>query len=1142
MERVKGWLDETDTTCASAKKEIIAARVQIEESAQAMTRPSRELEDYSISTVAYLGTRGPSFKMERVQEFAPQKQGWLHLRVLYSKPTRTTWVRRWAFLKNGIFGSLVQGSRTGGVEETERVGVLLCSVRPAFNEERRFCFEVKTKNSTIMLQAETQKDLTEWIGAFEAAKRKALESPPHPGGKHHVKDPAFAISQPPAPEFAADSYEALTAHGPMDSERGERQSLAIDRDPTARPSGDMSRRTFALDRESDSAKDHTSRLMQKLDIHRKTNTNPSSQGGIASLISAGQSILPIPMPLGSSDHDANRARTSVYMPGELPPSTFAPTTLVAPPAPTSMSRAAVIVSADSGIALKAADGAGDLPPGMMANLWGSTDWALLNRVERGVRTNQATDNSSKKSSAVQSNDTLIVAPNPSNLRPRSRHRQTMSLTNDLRTFEDVPSEQFEYPSCYPQALKTQDAQFRLLFPGVPKDEPLILVFRASFCPNDNQDFPGRCYVTTKTAYFYSSYLGLVVTTCGSFSTIFEVTGAPGRDCDFLYLHVVPESYSDVPGRITFKIFLEPLKLIQNRLNYLINISAAEEPPSIETMFKTLIAMESETPSKPQPPKLDAWGNTTRPTGIADSSQGTGPPSRGLPAESTPIRMGTYISPTVSLEPHASASKETPFFRLPAHPVEYVPQGNLLLAAERTYEISAKALFHVLFGDRSFVWHRLHHWQGAKDIRQGPWIAQGSNRMRRDFTFNVMTVNAWGRPIRANIIDYQLIDVINDHLCYVITDRQTPWQLPLNRSFQNVSKIVLTHVAKSRCKLAVYTTVEWFWKPYYISGKIEEYAANDLKNSAIHLVDIVTNEVRKLEAQNNQTKKAIAIFGSIGHRKEPIKFPPEGTDYGIQCQPQCRGLVEIVYEAIGALLKTTFLAMFTRIIDIVRFCLKIASAHHILVLLLIGSALFNMMHAYHDSIHWLKERTAANFMNRVGIRPPGVVSKIVFVEDIDAAIAQTAFMDGNEVSNSTCFATFHEANSPESFDFAFYAVSKPDYRTRSASNRLQNTRQRLGAYRHDLLVALRVINAIERESLRASWEDWVRQENQRCRVVKRMLEQHEEKPDDEESNTILARAREKLTGNYESISSWYEDYCVSCQRAFQAIREEEQRSM
>lgn len=85
-----------------------------------------------------------------------EKQGWLFLRTMTGRPARTVWSRRWFFVKSGIFGWLIQGTRSGGVEESDRTGVLLCSVRPAFQEERRFCLEVKTKDQSIILQAETQ--------------------------------------------------------------------------------------------------------------------------------------------------------------------------------------------------------------------------------------------------------------------------------------------------------------------------------------------------------------------------------------------------------------------------------------------------------------------------------------------------------------------------------------------------------------------------------------------------------------------------------------------------------------------------------------------------------------------------------------------------------------------------------------------------------------------------------------------------------------------------------------------------------------------------------------------------------------------------------------------------------------------------
>jgi hypothetical protein len=69
-----------------------------------------------------------------------------------------------------------------------------------------------------------------------------------------------------------------------------------------------------------------------------------------------------------------------------------------------------------------------------------------------------------------------------------------------------------------------------------------------------------------------------------------------------------------------------------------------------------------------------------------------------------------------------------------------------------------------------------------------------------------------------ISDYQIIDVLNDHLCYVITDKRTPWHLPLRRSFRLVSKVVITFVAKSKGKLAIYTKVEWLKSPYGLKSK------------------------------------------------------------------------------------------------------------------------------------------------------------------------------------------------------------------------------------------------------------------------------------------------------------------------------------
>ena len=146
IERVRGWSCEMEVGEKGFKRELLNARKQIEDNAEIAMRPSRELEDYSVASTSVFPSVNNLQAPGAAGAAKAEKQGWLNLRTLTGKPSRTVWVRRWFFVKNGIFGWLVQGSRSGGVEESERIGVLLCSVRQAVSEDRRFCFEVNYSN------------------------------------------------------------------------------------------------------------------------------------------------------------------------------------------------------------------------------------------------------------------------------------------------------------------------------------------------------------------------------------------------------------------------------------------------------------------------------------------------------------------------------------------------------------------------------------------------------------------------------------------------------------------------------------------------------------------------------------------------------------------------------------------------------------------------------------------------------------------------------------------------------------------------------------------------------------------------------------------------------------------------------------
>lgn len=60
-------------------------------------------------------------------------------------------------------------------------------------------------------------------------------------------------------------------------------------------------------------------------------------------------------------------------------------------------------------------------------------------------------------------------------------------------------------------------------------------------------------------------------------------------------------------------------------------------------------------------------------------------------------------------------KEVTRFKLPAVPVVYEPQGMNKKALERTFDVSPKALFHVMFGDKSAVFQSLYFERRARGM-------------------------------------------------------------------------------------------------------------------------------------------------------------------------------------------------------------------------------------------------------------------------------------------------------------------------------------------------------------------------------------------------------------------------------------------
>lgn len=303
--------------------------------------------------------------------------------------------------------------------------------------------------------------------------------------------------------------------------------------------------------------------------------------------------------------------------------------------------------------------------------------------------------------------------------------------------------------------------------------------------------------------------------------------------------------------------------------------------------------------------------------------------------------------------------------------------------------------------------------------------------------------------------------------------------------------------------------------------INKQAMGDLEEDAMDLVDLVGDQVRKLGV-HSRTKKAITIFGHVGRQALTSQFNI-GPDAKVERRrPRTqRTLFQMLYETFVSFFQSAISSIIIWIFGSLRWVFKTANANKIILALLASSVLLNGFYSTRAIADWWHERNVENFMARMGIHPDQVMTKAIYMRDIDEEIANSTVGQSDNVSD--CFYTFQQQTIRDSSVPVSLSTSSREAVARGATRRIQQTRERLGVYRYNLLVALRVVNSIEKEVLQSEWERWLQQELRRCRQVENLLTAD----GDDESGTEGSQT--VLRGLDGDVRQWYETYCSSCQK-------------
>ncbi|KAI9269470.1 hypothetical protein EDC94DRAFT_598988 [Helicostylum pulchrum] len=146
----------------------------------------------------------------------PHKSGYLferkHGRVYQS------WARKYYNIFDGELICTTRNPKTSSKDDdgSNVYNLRVCSVKPTDSYDRRFCFELISPNRILVLQAENEQDMSEWISSIRTASQQALNSD---------NAPRYTQQSPNLRKAAVEQSSLNNAQKNEQSEEKHRESL-----------------------------------------------------------------------------------------------------------------------------------------------------------------------------------------------------------------------------------------------------------------------------------------------------------------------------------------------------------------------------------------------------------------------------------------------------------------------------------------------------------------------------------------------------------------------------------------------------------------------------------------------------------------------------------------------------------------------------------------------------------------------------------------------------------------------------------------------------------------------------------------------------------------------------------------------------
>lgn len=1110
MYRMRSWSRSASHGIKGIENEMLRLRQEMEDTLIARAAPSRDLGDYLPQTAGLSHQSQADDSSSDAATPSTEKHGWVNVKMLSrsaggntvgsgtSSGGKQAWTRQWAFVKDGMFGWLNLSPSRTFVQESVKIGVLLCNISCEKNtntgggnsDDRRFCFEVRTKDHTIIIQADSLVDLKAWIVVFDAAKKQIIESNHELSGTEY----AFRHIGPLLPEFASAVMGVYTGDGESGSPSMNQTPNSPRRSTDTRTSlsgggggmgvpsssgsgGALSPITGAIAGITTGINTGlTSITGGTLNFQHGRSASGSGMAGYLGVsnanqlhahMNAGKNAI-----LASIDEISNGQFSSL---GDCQ-APLTPLTLINTPMPTAMTKDALLVNAFIGYST--------VPSAVTANYWGTVNWAVYQRIQKAKTDPVSRDNITATS--LQK----VVLPQPVN----------------------------PYPTYYPLHLQAQDAQMHAMFQALASDSSssnrVTLVYRALVRPNPKQELPCKVFVTCRTLYIYSCAYGFVALGQVPLGDIVSVEGSTSTGWDTLHLlHTDGTSFS-------MRLYIDSGRVVRRRLQFLIDNCCSAEPLGLEKVLKKLdeIGLDKQR-------RFDAAIRESEPLIVGAAAGSGGGDESGKKSKTSKSQdmdddnedengygltnkqlLQQYLTIPLSRK-HRQQQSGATGSTLGARSIAPVMDRLMI---EKEFELPAKTLFYTMFGDKSPVFRYVTSSLYSREVIEiSPWVEVGEHqRLEREVSFQVGSISVSSTPLKTQNHDnrtynLQRVEHKEDNSLYVVYDRRSPWELPYGSVFYVATRYIITAQSRGRCKVSVWTTVEWIRSSRIARSVAEGLIYRHLQVEATSVIEGTVKCLKKVGRQGS-ILNSIRLYGRV-----------DGSNAQGSAKAAVKEVDDAIHEKTASALKPVPLpsqyilgssasAVRTWAVDIFSsFCIFVASIGRILwrgismnkllVSSLLISVIFNVLLVSRSSVSFWADRAATRIVRDLDIIPSSstIMRRSLYSQEMTDLVN-----DGRGLSfdpTGTCFSKFKSVvyyapfDSPSvDMDMCDFPLatdwSDMDYESRETSKRIRQARTNLAIQRNDFVVNLRVLNRMEEELIAREWRNWVTRELNSCKVV------------------------------------------------------------